>query len=87
MESKTEAMKQWERRKTRRLRAGAKRLGVDPGDPGKLRPMPAGLEQYNGGYSEPCDMLVGPCCCGAWHSLDDWSNALLDQVRPLLPPD
>lgn len=21
---------------------------------------------------EPCDMLVGPCCCGACHSATDW---------------
>src|SRR4051812_48128020 len=22
--------------------------------------------------NEPCDMLSGPCCCGAYHSLDEW---------------
>jgi hypothetical protein len=25
---------------------------------------------YNG-CEEPCDMLFGPCVCGAWHTLDD----------------
>ncbi len=22
--------------------------------------------------SDACDMLVGPCACGAWHTLEDW---------------
>ena len=79
MENKTEAMRRWQQRKDRRLKARAKRLGVD--DPHKLRAMPDGIEMYNGGCSEPCDMLVGPCCCGAWHSLDDWNNAMLDAIR------
>lgn len=21
--------------------------------------------------NEPCDMIEGPCCCGAWHDLDE----------------
>ena len=25
---------------------------------------------YNGGVL--CDMLQGPCNCGAWHHLDEW---------------
>ena len=32
---------------------------------------------YNGGR-EPCDMLVGPCSCGAWHQeSEDWVQAML----------
>lgn len=27
---------------------------------------------YNGGCSDPCDMLQGPCACGAWHYLYEW---------------
>lgn len=23
--------------------------------------------------NEPCDMLVGPCCCGAWHQEGDFT--------------
>ena len=31
---------------------------------------------YNGG--QPCDTLVGPCFCGAWHmDGEDWVQALL----------
>jgi hypothetical protein len=31
---------------------------------------------YNG--SQPCDTLVGPCSCGAWHTADeDWVRAML----------
>lgn len=22
---------------------------------------------YNGVVSSPCDVIDGPCCCGAWH--------------------
>ncbi len=39
-------------------------------------PMPPTIKQYNG-VSEPCDMADGPCCCGAWHFLGEWS----DEVR------
>jgi hypothetical protein len=35
----------------------------------QLLPMPAGLYLYNGRRNEPCDMLTGPCSCGAWHKL------------------
>ncbi len=27
--------------------------------------MPEGITYYNGG--ESCDMIIGPCSCGAWH--------------------
>lgn len=27
---------------------------------------------YNGGTTEPCDMYIGPCSCGAWHHVRDW---------------
>lgn len=29
---------------------------------------------FNGG-SDPCDMLVGPCACGAWHHAGEWGKA------------
>lgn len=35
--------------------------------------------RYNA-CTEPCDMLVGPCCCGAWHTVkdaNDWIAAEL----------
>ena len=27
---------------------------------------------YVNGTGRPCDMLQGPCCCGAWHDLNEW---------------
>ena len=42
-------------------------------------PWPQGWtdRHYNGGR-EPCDMLVGPCSCGAWHmESEDWVRAML----------
>ncbi len=33
-----------------------------------LIPMPEGVTLHNGqGHNTPCDMLHGPCACGAWH--------------------
>jgi hypothetical protein len=29
--------------------------------------------RYVNGTGEPCDMLQGPCCCGAWHELSEWT--------------
>lgn len=35
----------------------------------------------------PCDMADGPCCCGGWHSLGEWSenwkNACLERINEL----
>ena len=30
-------------------------------------PWPATWPRYNQTGQDDCDMLVGPCCCGAWH--------------------
>lgn len=30
-------------------------------------PYPAHLPPRYNGSGQPCDMLVGPCSCGAWH--------------------
>ncbi|KKN70866.1 hypothetical protein LCGC14_0426490 [marine sediment metagenome] len=28
--------------------------------------------------SEPCDMIDGPCCCGAWHDLkEEWVCSMI----------
>jgi len=32
--------------------------------------MPKELKLYNA-YGEQCDMLIGPCACGAWHNEED----------------
>lgn len=34
-------------------------------------PMPTECRLYNG-CNEPCDMAVGPCACGAWHTAACW---------------
>jgi uncharacterized protein len=44
------------------------------------RSMPYGILQYNG-QSEPCDALVGPCSCGAWHDESDWPADMLEFIR------
>lgn len=43
-----------------------------------MTPMPIELigRYYNGGCTEPCDMIDGPCACGAWHRLDEWPKEL-----------
>lgn len=41
--------------------------------------MPFGIKQYNG-CSEPCDALLGPCLCGAWHSWGDWPVDLQNYI-------
>ena len=36
-------------------------------------PMPnEWIGQYYNACTEPCDMLVGPCVCGASHHIDEW---------------
>ena len=58
-----------------------------PTSPNWVIQMPLGITQYNGN-NEPCDALVGPCSCGAWHQMSDWPEELLDYIqeqRPVLP--
>jgi hypothetical protein len=33
---------------------------------------PDSLPKYHNNNREPCDMLDGPCVCGAWHSYEEW---------------
>lgn len=37
--------------------------------------MPEHIEIYNA-CNEPCDVLIGPCSCGAWHSIKDWDDKI-----------
>lgn len=32
---------------------------------------PEGWPELHNACNEPCDMLRGPCACGAWHEGDD----------------
>ena len=38
--------------------------------------MPEGIVKYNPPYIK-CDMLVGPCSCGAWHTEKEAIQVLL----------
>lgn len=42
--------------------------------------MPEGMLFYNGSGT-PCDMLVGPCSCGATHSAVDWAERCVAAER------
>lgn len=44
--------------------------------------MPDNIKVHNA-CTEPCDMAEGPCCCGAWHYLEDWP----DYLRVVLPDE
>ncbi len=38
-----------------------------------LMSMPvAWIGQVHNASTDPCDMLCGPCACGAWHHLNEW---------------
>ena len=28
--------------------------------------------EFHNANSDACDMLIGPCACGAWHKAKDW---------------
>ncbi len=36
-------------------------------------PFPEHWPPYHNVSTEPCDMLQGPCVCGAWHQLCEWA--------------
>lgn len=44
-------------------------------------PMP---EEFCGMFfnasTEPCDMLVGPCSCGAWHYIHEWPMEVREKM-------
>lgn len=44
--------------------------------------MPDGVTVYNGSH-ERCDMADGPCSCGAWHKLEDWTVQIREQIERL----
>lgn len=60
--------------KFRRLQPTVAQSLAAPADPEstQLVPMPSGLTWRNGGTTQPCDMLVGPCCCRATHRISEW---------------
>jgi hypothetical protein len=38
------------------------------------------LGQFWNACTEPCDMLIGPCACGAWHHLYEWPKDVRDAM-------
>ena len=47
--------------------------------------MPDHIDMHNG-IHERCDMLVGPCACGTWHSLKDWEGVIpKEEIEYVLP--
>lgn len=56
-------------------------------------PLPSHITKRNGGQT--CDMAIGPCACGAWHSESEWEqyvqlqndrrSFLADQVESAYP--
>lgn len=42
--------------------------------------MPPSIKIYNA-CSEPCDMLVGPCVCGAYHTEEELYKKLCSKKR------
>lgn len=47
----------------------------------RMKVMPRNVVIFNAS-NEPCDMLEGPCCCGAWHK----PGELLAKIEKLKPP-
>jgi hypothetical protein len=44
--------------------------------PSQLICYPSDWPKHFNANTEPCDMLQGPCCCGAWHDLNEWGKLL-----------
>jgi hypothetical protein len=40
-------------------------------------PMSDDIRIYAVHHNEPCDMLRGPCCCGAWHTPSDFDKEFM----------
>ena len=38
----------------------------------------------NGGCTDYCDMLSGPCACGAWHHWEDWPEEVQKRGKELM---
>ncbi len=52
----------------------------DPPSKAHFIEYPSHWDPHYNGHREPCDMIEGPCCCGAWHSIDeDWVKDLVNK--------
>jgi len=63
---------------TRRLQQIRQPLVLQPDINGFVGWPPEWTEHRYNARHEPCDMLVGPCCCGAWHlAAEEWVQDVL----------
>jgi len=44
------------------------------------------IGMYYNASTEPCDMLSGPCSCGAWHHQEEWPDNLQLEVFGNISP-
>ncbi len=51
-----------------------------------LIPWPDGwTDRHYNACNEPCDMLIGPCCCGAWHDAEEpWVRETLARHNAMI---
>ena len=38
------------------------------------------LGQFYNACTDPCDMLQGPCACGAWHHQEEWPDEIQTEI-------
>jgi hypothetical protein len=38
------------------------------------------LGKFYNACTDPCDMLQGPCACGAWHHQEEWPDKIQLEV-------
>lgn len=41
---------------------------------------PEYIGKFYNACTDPCDMLQGPCACGAWHHQKEWLDWLQEEV-------
>jgi hypothetical protein len=53
--------------------------------PSGMVPWPDDWEDRHYNAKEPCDMLIGPCSCGAWHREDEeWVKQKLQEHEAVI---
>lgn len=53
--------------------------------PNGFLPWPEDWTDYHYNSNEPCDMLIGPCACGAWHGeSEEWVQQKLVEHKAVI---
>ena len=74
--------KSWDKTKSQELTAAEEKLTDTDATIKHLRAkaefdMPVDMQgRFHNACTEPCDMIDGPCACGAWHSAKEWLGKL-----------